>query len=221
MGGLGHRVATLAREEWTFEKVDTAGISGDEDFLMDVRVVSQIHQALVELTPDYLVCTVGVNQPAGLSSAYLGTTLQDSLSTNVIGPLLLLQQFLHLGGGDRRRKFVAISSNSARIARTGSMPYCTSKAALSMGLRVAAREVATDQDVESYPLLWGYEPGLLRDTPMTQDTATQFSGPLHRMRGVAPQGLSPGHLAQRILLDLAHTSPAHHGVMFPYDAGEQ
>jgi NAD(P)-dependent dehydrogenase (short-subunit alcohol dehydrogenase family) len=217
-GSLGERIRTAA-EAYDFEAIITAGITGDEDMGCDVRNSNSVKEMLGAARPDYVVCTVGVNQAAGVSAHDLRLRMYDAFDTNVIGPMELLRLFL-FSNYERagRRKFVAISSNSARIARTGSIPYVASKAALSMALRSAAREVAR---VGLDTLIWGYEPGLLSDTPMTAETREQFSGPLHRMPGVDPEGLNPNTMAHRVVADLAASSVGYNGVMFPFDAGEQ
>lgn len=234
-GSLGEAVARHAEGEWEACEVITAGISGEEKYFCDLTVGVQVKHMLHELCPDYIVCTVGENSPASVRDGFLAAKLMASYQVNVLGPMLLLHHFLaspYNRDTVYRKKFVAISSNSARIARSGSVPYCASKAALSMALRVAARDVAT-QIVEAAqlpPLIWGYEPGLLHGTPMTEETMKVFGNPtgdpsfggaLHRMKGVGPTGLHPSDLAARIVMDLTYSGPGLHGCLFPYDAGEQ
>lgn len=230
-GSLGEAIANEAADHWDFERIFTAGIT-DEALLCDVRQLNSIKQCLAEAMPTYLVCTVGVNQPHQFRVKGLGLTMQDAFHTNVIGPMEVLHQFLtgatrhpDRHDGKYRRRFVAVSSNSARIPRTGSTPYCASKAALSMALRVAARELADDP---SAPLVWGYEPGLLAGTPMTEATLTHFGNPnehmsvppLHRMKGVDATGLPVAALAQQIVSDLVSGHQGLHGCLVPFDSGE-
>jgi NAD(P)-dependent dehydrogenase (short-subunit alcohol dehydrogenase family) len=201
--------------------VVTAGI-GAEEHSMDVTHASHIRSVLHEVRPDSIVCTVGHNAPASHLSSYLRTNMMSSFETNVVGPMELLRHFSAL---QRRavspvplppKKFVVISSNSARIPRRDSLPYCASKAALSMAIRVAAREAAGTE-----MLIWGYEPGLLAGTPMTDKSARDFTGSLHRIPGLEPRtGLNTEALAQRVLGDLAFASMGHNGVLFPFDGGE-
>jgi NAD(P)-dependent dehydrogenase (short-subunit alcohol dehydrogenase family) len=223
---LGAAIAQeLVESEWDFGDVAMAGISG-EPFVLDVLRTMRIAEVLAELRPDIVVCTVGLNMPVGVDDQYLGAKMATSFSTNVTGPMEMLRHFIKSPIRPEReghvKKFVAISSNSARIARRGSVAYCASKAALSMALRVAGRELAPSGKV----MVWGYEPGLLDGTPMTQETAEAFPtmanlGQLHRMPGVPPEGLPPQDLARRIVQDLATFSYAHNGMLFPFDAGEQ
>lgn len=221
-GSLGDRIAQAA-QGFAVDRVVTAGMT-TEDHSCDVRNPRSIVRVLDTVAPDYVVCTVGINLPTSLAEPIFEDVMMHSFAANVIGPMTLLQRFITLGSEiareDQVRKFVVISSNSARIARTNSLPYCASKAALSMAVRVAAREMAPwDLNL----VVWGYEPGLLAGTPMTEETERRFggNGPLHRMPGVAPEGLDPRGLASRVVYDLVNGGPAYHGVLFPYDAGEQ
>lgn len=214
---LGQRVAQIAARDYDYGDVVTAGIT-HEAYPCDVTRASDIKEVLYTVRPDVIVCTVGHNAPASHLAGYLRTLMVSSFEVNVIGPMEVLR---HFSAMDRRdapwpKKFVAISSNSARIPRRESLPYCASKAALSMALRVAAREAAGEE-----MLIWGYEPGLLADTPMTQKSAEDFDGALHRIPGLAPrQGLNGAWLAHRILGDLAFASMANNGTMIPFDGGE-
>lgn len=220
-------VRELDECDWQFGSVVTAGISGIEEVKMDVRRNARIAEVLAHYLPDIVVCTVGVNDPVAVTDAFLPTRLSAAFETNVTGPMELLGQFTSSPVRHERigmvKKFVAISSNSARIARRNSVAYCASKAALSMALRVAARELAATGQV----MVWGYEPGLLAGTPMTQQVsqAKEFPGVgtrgMHRMPGVPPEGLPPQDLARRIVQDLATFSYANNGLLIPFDAGEQ
>jgi len=229
---LGEAVVNEATKNYDFSRIFSAGITG-ETLYCDIRNVNSIKECLMESMPTYIVCTVGVNEPHQMRYAGMGITMNEAFSVNVIGPMELLHRFItsatrhpQENTGKFRRRFVAISSNSARIPRTGSAPYCASKAALSMALRVAARELAPD---EWAPLVWGYEPGLLAGTPMTQRTIDDFGSPtgdpsfgarLHRMKGVGALGLSKEELAERIMADVVYGSPGLNGCMMPFDAGE-
>lgn len=220
-GSLGQAIVDELREcDWEFGLVYTAGIT-DEETRLDLLRSPRITEVLTGLRPDIIVCTVGVNQPVDILDGFLPAKMANAFSTNVTGVMDLLRHFVvspvRADRADNVKKFVAISSNSARIARRNSIAYCASKAALSMALRVAARELAPGGQV----MVWGYEPGLLDGTPMTQETAAQFAGPLHRMPGVPPEGIPPRDLARRIVQDLATVSYAHNGLIIPFDANEQ
>lgn len=217
---LGESVVTEATNSpWEFERIVTAGIS-DEEFHMDITKSGEVKVVLSEVQPDIVVCTVGVNQPCSVGSRYLGLRMADAFRVNVISVIELLNHFGNCAAfgspsWSGARRFAAISSNSARIPRSGSIAYCASKAALSMALRVAAREYAQDRVA-----VWGYEPGLLDGTPMTEEISGSFTGPLHRMKGVLSGGLGTAGLARQIVHDVVNPSLAYNGMMIPFDAGE-
>jgi NAD(P)-dependent dehydrogenase (short-subunit alcohol dehydrogenase family) len=219
---LGSAIFNASKDWIGFESVHTAGLH-NEHLKLDITNSAQIRDVLNTTRPDLVVCTVGANDALSIEDAYLPSKLTDAMRTNVIGPLDLLRHFVHAPTtgieSPLPRKFVVISSNSARIARTKSISYCASKAALSMGIRCAARELARDG---ASVLAWGYEPGLL-DTVMTEHVAgsMNWTGGLHRMEGVAEKGLEPLWLADRILSDLLLPGNALNGCMIPFDSGEQ
>lgn len=216
---LGQAVQQAATEwDGAYQFVATAGISGEE-LKLDVTNNAQIKEVLVDTKPDHIVVTTGVNEPAGIHAKFLDSIMTDAFRVNVIGVMAVLRHWLELTEERHRpieMKFVAISSNSARIPRTRSMPYCASKAALSMALRVAAREMGRGS---GGPTIWGYEPGLL-DTVLTRQMMLNRTEDFHRMEGVGKFGLDPLHLADRIIGDLLSPTQALNGCMIPYDAGE-
>lgn len=201
--------------------VVTAGISGEE-IKMDAFVDGPIFlsNAVARAKPQHLVCTIGFNMSRHEHKDYdLHDWYRWHFEANVIGPMRLLEAFkLNTYGARGLRHFVGISSNSARIPRTASAAYCASKAAFSMALRVAAREALGGDN--GY-LVYGYEPGLLRGTPMTNRAAEAFSGPLTRMRGKAlEKGIEPRDLANVIVSGLKLPGAALNGCLIPYDGDE-
>lgn len=205
---ITNRLALNEGYEWL-----TAGISGDEHRMVNVvEEPGALRRLMEEFVPTAVVCTVGVNIPRGIMSGDLAASLMDSFAVNVLGPLNALRMAMGIGSV---RQFIAISSNSADIARRGSIPYCSSKAALSMALRVAAREMAG-----SDLLVYGYEFGLLMGTPMTREVESKFEGPLTRIPG-APSGLSTQAAAREVVDRLAHPWQGLNGVMLRLDGGEQ
>ena len=222
-GSLGEAVwAEIHDSEWEFGQVVTAGVT-EEAIRLDLLRSPRISEVLTEIKPDIVVCTAGINQPTDIGDAFLPATMHNAFATNVTGPMDLLRHFVVSPVRPERatniKKFVAISSNSARIPRRNSIAYCASKAALTMALRVAARELAYSGTCA----VWGYEPGLLDGTPMTREVAKALpkgTTALHRMPGVPPEGLPVRDLARRIVQDLATFSYAHNGTIIPFDAGE-
>jgi NAD(P)-dependent dehydrogenase (short-subunit alcohol dehydrogenase family) len=211
-GSLGEAV-TVELATSDAHSVITAGPNGE-----DYHYHSDEDNAggLLEIVnPDVVVWTVGINSNAGM---------ERHLYVNCVVPLRLIDSWLvSLRGGSvpnpkLPRQFVGISSNSAHIARAGSVNYCASKAAFSMGLRVKGREVARSWKRMS---VYGYEPGLLAGTPMTAQVAERLPKVnLHRMPGVAPEGLDRYDLARIIVGNLA-SARSLNGCMIRVDAGEQ
>jgi NAD(P)-dependent dehydrogenase (short-subunit alcohol dehydrogenase family) len=206
-----------------------AGISG-EAIELDVLTTprQEIIDKLFALQPQHIVCTVGINmlQPEGQRD--LSDWYRWHFEANVTGPMRLLDAWIwamaHEGYLPQVPPtdychYVGISSNSARIPRSSSAAYCASKAALSMALRVAARE---GKGGNGGYLVYGYEPGLLAETPMTADVERRLPGvPLTRMRGSALEGGIPaGNLAAQIVFGLSVPGAALNGCMVPYDGGE-
>lgn len=218
-GSLGHEVAGMAEGLGAAEAVRTYGISGDEDVIANVNSIGYATNEevawsydLFRFKPTDVFVTVGVNSPATFEDGRnWHKKMWESFETNVMGILNVLQECTVIPSV---QSFSAVSSNSAHIARRGSSPYCVSKAALSMGLKVAARERVV-------PLIYGYEFGLIEGTPMTQASAEQFPGvPLTRMVG-AENGLSVREVARVVIGNLVSPTHALNGVMLRLDAGEQ
>jgi NAD(P)-dependent dehydrogenase (short-subunit alcohol dehydrogenase family) len=197
----------------------TAGISELEDRYLDLVTDDQEQLFVAIGNARHVVVTAGINEPwdqEGRQS--LDNWLTKHYVTNVVGPMRLWEAFkarCELTG--QSGHFVVISSNSARLPRTQSMAYCASKAALSMAVRVAAREAGR---VPGSPIIYGYEPGLLRGTPMTSDTEVRLPGvPLTRMQ-TQPGGIDPIELARMVAHGIAANHTALNGCLIPYDDGE-
>lgn len=220
---IGAAIAHAARG--AAYEVMTAGIgAGDEEYDLDVVSdgIADMAMQLGHLQPTHLVCTVGINMPEPVSDDPTDW-YRWHFETNVVGPMRLLKAWRIVLGTlslIQNHHFVAISSNSATVPRSGSAAYCASKAALSMALRVKAREGAGQQDS---CLVYGYEPGLVRATPMTADTAARFGGALGltRMRdGRLSEGISAAALASLVVHNLS-LGPEVNGVLFRLDADER
>jgi NAD(P)-dependent dehydrogenase (short-subunit alcohol dehydrogenase family) len=197
-GSLGWHCAAVARNVPTPEwEVITAGISGDEDMTLEATDwesgVLMYRQPFTDV-----ICTVGVNDPeAGLDY---------HLQINCVAPISLAECWL--GGWreyhderdhDGPLNFVAISSNSAQVPRSPSMPYCASKAALSMAIRVLGRKAAMEGS--GRVRIWCYEPGYITGTPMSARLDEAVPRP-HRIPSGGP-GMDARLLAHRIVTDVA------------------
>ena len=220
-GSLGEAVANLLRFPGDNHEVTTFGAHGEDVVFIwpDVRTLAT--QRLIAEQFDAIVCTIGVNQPTTLGHSNFDEAMADSYGINVLAPMRILE--VALGFQQNLQAFVAVSSNSANIARRGSMAYCASKAALSMAIRCAARDLA---DGSGYgvaaepPLVYGYEFGLLAGTPMTKGTEKQFGPSQTRIPG-HPQGLSADRAALAIVRNLTHPWEGLNGALLRLDGGEQ
>lgn len=222
-GSLGAAVVRAAKD-FGIQAI-SAGIFGSEDHELDCTRSADIYTFLKQHQPDHVVCTVGVNMTGTIEGKGWVGALDTSMRINFIGPMVVLGEWARLwrdkiGEKDKAheplRHFVAISSNSAHIARSNSAGYCASKAALSMGIRCAARQEA------HWPLvIYGYEPGWIDYTPMSQEVLERMAGggAPHRIPGA--RTLDPDQLATMIISNIREGSRALNGCLLRIDGGEQ
>lgn len=233
LGSLGSWCKTEAMTErsvWEDEIV-TAGISGNEDLRLNVTSEWQVERLFETEEPfTDIICTAGINVDSPLDSLDFGETINLSFEVNAYGPILAFDMWLRnwkrtweamdeaemfdwLAEHDRLN-FVAVSSNSAHIARSGSTGYCMSKAALSMGIRCVARACA-----EEPVNVWGYEPGFISGTPMSKATVERFGEAPHRIPG--NRVASPERVAHTIIKQIIKDGGWLNGSMIRMDGGEQ
>jgi len=232
-GSLGAYVADVARERgWT---VVTAGVSGEEHLRLDVANHRQVYELFELSTPWHsVVCTAGVNHEGSIQDQAMRGKLDQSFLINATGPLHLLHVWAewwlyHLDEGFMVTNendgtqipafplhYVAISSNSAHIARSKSLAYCASKAALSMGIRCAARDLAG-----TWLNVYGYEPGWLSGTPMSKEVNKRFEYGMPRHRIPGDRTVDPAALAHMIVRNVANWYSSLNGCMLRLDGGEQ
>lgn len=217
-GSLGEAIADHATE-W---EVFRAGVSG-EPYYVNANQPSSFREFINTYgIPDSIVCTAGTN----LESSILGD-VEHAMATqfvhNAMGPLSILSEWLKGLGKPLPEMygnhFVAISSNSANIARSASLGYCASKAALSMALRCAAREVA-----KTGLSIYAYEPGWIDGTPMSVDVQDRldqkdFGAKPHRIP--SGNGISADVLGRMIINNLKDHSGSLNGCLIRVDGGEQ
>ena len=197
----------------------TAGIAG-EQYSLNVESSSSIEKGLAQTGPTSVICTVGVNCP---DSADPGGHFQ--MATNYHGVMALLDCWMRsysgqapiVNGRYSMPQFVAISSNSAHVARTNSRGYCASKAALSMGIRCTARGNATRD-----ALIYAWEFGLLEGTPMTEAVAQRLGAEtgLTRMPG-HPRGQGVDGAARMVVDTYRSAYSALNGCTLRVDGGDQ
>lgn len=224
-GSLGIAIAEAAEERgWG---VTTAGIHGEEHRL-DIVEVGRVDMLLEELLPHSVVCTAGINYESRPGRPDFNQQMKHHMRVNATGPLAMASNWFGLWQeqfkcepgyeDDAAYNFVAISSNSAHVARSNSAAYCASKAALSMGIRCLGRYVA------SHPAgfnIFGYEPGWIEDTPMSDAVLHRLADdePEHRIPG--GRSLQPEVLAVTIVSSLATGPSPLNGCMIRLDGGEQ
>jgi len=225
-GNLGDQIVKIAkiskmtRARWVVRGFDVSPDRGIDREYLDLNNRRMVVSALEDLSPTDIICTVGVNEAEDEMYDVL-RSLEDHYLVNVIGPMTLLTEALNIWrrgvepGQHSGFNFVVVSSNSAHVARSRSAGYCSSKAALSMAVRcVARREAGGSTSV------WGYEPGFMSGTPMSDKTADQFHGqPLHRIPG--GNSLSASDVAHQIVRDVSFASDSMNGCMIRIDGGEQ
>jgi NAD(P)-dependent dehydrogenase (short-subunit alcohol dehydrogenase family) len=155
--------------------VRTAGISG-EQYRVNIENQDEVEGVLIASSPSDVVCTVGINLPSTLGQDGIWGDLEndnEQMYTNALCPIRAANAWYTLNKGtDHTGHFVVISSNSAHIPRSGSLGYCMSKAALSMGIRCIARESARAGEKLAF---YVYEPGWLAGTPMSQEVAQRLA----------------------------------------------
>lgn len=210
-GSLGEAIMDYAIETgWDDDLVVSAGMTDHEDVHLNVLDHSAVSTFFLEHDVSNVICTVGVNRPVPMGDESLVNVLAEHYWTNVVGIAHVLQCWKKnltpslLG---KPKHFAVLSSNSAHIARRTSAPYCASKAALSMLLRVAAREWALDK-----VCVYGWEPGMIEDTPMTREV---FG---HRIPSGEP--LRKRALA-KMIIETLNAGIEINGCLFRVDGGEQ
>lgn len=236
-GSLGEAVKEVA--EGVGYTVITAGVSG-EQLPLDISNGHQVAEMfrppkdMTGLKPvEHVVCTAGINYLDGIRTGDLHRNMVEHMAINAVGPLDVLSRWhrahrahmKHLQQTDpdvtlEQPHFVAISSNSAHIARSTSIAYCASKAALSMGIRCAARDSAKD----GWPMvIYGYEPGWINGTPMSNRVTARFGGPVHPPLHRIPHGdgIDRYAIARTIVSNLYHAGMELNGTLIRLDGGEQ
>jgi hypothetical protein len=205
---IGQMVAKMWSDMYDGDVV-TAGISGDEQEALVAEDGEETRRVLEKVKPDRVLVTIGKNEGWDDSGLEFTEWMDDHFHTNVTLPMGILTDWLSLEP-PAGAHFVALSSNSAHIPRSQSMAYCSSKAALSMAIRCAARDVGkAGMDMSIY----GWEPGLVKGTPMSGERGGT------RMLGL-PEGMPRRALANQIVNALAFGGPEYNGVLVRLDAGE-
>jgi NAD(P)-dependent dehydrogenase (short-subunit alcohol dehydrogenase family) len=206
---IGDAVRKMWIDMFDHATVTTAGISGEEDFLVNTSDEEEVNAIYEKVKPKFVLCTIGRNETLEEYGGPLEGWLQDMFDANVTTPMSLLNTWLEhdIPAG---AQYIVISSNSAHIPRSNSMAYCATKAALSMAVRCAARDL---QKAGFDLTVYGWEPGLVKGTPMSEGRDGT------RMLGL-PQGISRRSLAHQIVGAMAFGGAEYSGTLIRLDNGE-
>lgn len=123
----------------------TAGITGETGYHLDLGrsdVEVQYANIFEEVHPNKIVYCSGVNYLNWLRDTSL-SDVRRIMNVNVIGFIELMAQVDSImdDDGDYKPKVVAIASDAGYRPLRTSIAYCSSKAALHMAVKVAAREL--------------------------------------------------------------------------------
>jgi NAD(P)-dependent dehydrogenase (short-subunit alcohol dehydrogenase family) len=177
-GASGIGAAVAERYRSTGRAVVVWDVKGDFDVACDVTDEEQVRDAvaasLAQLgdAPGELTVTAGIGH-SGLLTAIDRAEWDRVLAVNLTGPWLVMREWArHYVAHGLAASMVATSSVSARLVDRSMGAYCTSKAGLSMTVRVAAAEWAPSirvnavgPGVTATPMLGGapVDSGWLRD----------------------------------------------------------
>lgn len=208
-GGIGSALAESLRQAGTA----VTGLSRPALDLEDEASIERAASALRGGDPiDLVIVASGVLAPPGQGPEKSLRDLEPGsfakvLAVNAIGPMIVAKHFVPLLPRKGRGAFAVLGARVGSIADNrlgGWYAYRASKAALAMGVRTLAIEVARSR---AEAVVCALHPG-------TVDTA--LSRPFHA--GVPDERLfSPELAAQRLLAALADLTPADSGGHFAWD----
>jgi NAD(P)-dependent dehydrogenase (short-subunit alcohol dehydrogenase family) len=133
--------------------------------MLDVSDPHSVHEFFANNDHDYsqVVYAAGI-QVIGTLSELSIHDIRDIYSVNVLGFIDVLS---HLVKRQDHGRVCAVSSDAGRIAMTGSIGYCSSKAAMSHAIRCAARELKQHWQIT------GVAPGVVDGTALTNSVDAQ------------------------------------------------
>jgi len=144
-GGSGIGAALVAAHRAQATRTVVWDITGERDMTCDVADPDAVGEAVARTRsdwgiPDRVTVTAGVGH-GGLLTNVPVDEFDRVMAVNARGPWLCLRAWARVMEAESRAgSFVAVSSISARLADRSMGVYCMSKAALSMFVKVAARE---------------------------------------------------------------------------------
>jgi NAD(P)-dependent dehydrogenase (short-subunit alcohol dehydrogenase family) len=147
-GASGIGAAVVERSRAAGREVVVWDVKGDADVECDVSDEAQVDAALAATLDRLDAPVTELTVTAGIGHSGLLTEIDRAewdrvLAVNVTGPWLVMRAWArHYDAHRLEASMVAVSSVSARLVDRSMGAYCTSKAALSMTVRVAAAEWA-------------------------------------------------------------------------------
>lgn len=233
---LGHAVAVEAHHQGWLVVCAGMNVSNyDKDWpalYCDVLDEYSVNALFDDHGPfDSVVYCAGVNHSGfglfdkDVNGASLAGLWSEEWRVNCAAPMKMLRAWV-LDRYERNlgvhvwHHYVVVSSNSAHVARSGSLGYCASKAAVSHAVRCAARDASRHPDIE--PAVYCYEPGLLA-TKATDRLAGRLGMDVDAMTRI-PDGGGPIHplaVASIIVSNMKEGGRALHGATLRIDGGDQ
>ena len=147
-GASGIGAAVVARYRDAGRAVVVWDVKGGADVECDVSDEAQVDAALAATLDRLDAPATELTVTAGIGHSGLLTEIDRAewdrvLAVNVTGPWLVMRAWArHYAEHGLEASMVAVSSVSARLVDRSMGAYCTSKAALSMTVRIAAAEWA-------------------------------------------------------------------------------
>lgn len=157
-GGIGDAIVDAANGRLAYDEVVATGKE------VDVRSPGQV-DAFVKANGPFssVVYSVGINQLALINDITVPQYL-DMFNVNVVGFSNVLQALVR---NQTSGNIVAISSDASRTPMRGSLMYCSTKAAMDMAIKCAARELAPSWRIN------GIAPSMVSDTNMSVEVEQQ------------------------------------------------
>lgn len=220
-GGVGSAIAALAKDHF---EVTTAGIKKESKYL-NIGNGYDVPLFFANNVFEHVIIASGLNWPTPMRGIGFQQSVDRMMAVNFTGPMMALKRWLktinQYEGDGVPRHFCVLGSNSALIPRSGSLGYCASKAALGMGIAVAAREAAKGWDQQI--TIWGVDPCWIEGTEMSVRVQERLESqgdkfPLHRIPG--NRTLKPDDVASFIIEQILANRRWLTGRMVRMDAGE-
>lgn len=203
-------ISISRRENFSLSRIAETYISLFRHFAFDLTQTEKIPELMeniftslkeVKLNGIALVNNAGTLDPIGPSGKLQVSGIEAHLKTNLIAPVILINEFIRLTRPLKVSKSILnISSGAARKPYAGWSNYCASKA----GMDMLTQSIAMEQSAEEYPVrIISLAPGIV-ETSMQQKiratSAEQFPMQKKFADLYENQGLSePDAVAARII----------------------